>query len=137
MSHDSTEVPTPKRRSKKSRLSGLRGFARQGVAAIVLVAGLLLAAAFVAVAVPGNAVARDAEALRAEIAQLQVSLADKQAAAAQRRTDQYVLDQAHELGFVRPGEALVSVRTDEGAQGGPVAPQAPTRFQRWLALFIR
>jgi cell division protein FtsB len=111
---------------------------RQLVAIGVLAVGLLLAAAFAGVAMQGNAVDRESAQLRAEIAALQADLASKQAAVAEKQTDQYVVDKARELGFVRPGEALVAVQPDVGSGRSVVADVGgPARIAKWWALFFR
>lgn len=124
-------------RSKKDPFSGLRRFARQTVAAVVLGACLLLAAAFAAIAVQGNAVARDATGLRGEIAKLEVDVARKQAAVVERQTDGYVVEKSRDLGFVKPGEALVAVQREaERAVEQTVAAQ-PSRIAKWWGVFVK
>lgn len=124
-------------RSKRGPLAAVRRFARQAVALTVLAACLLLAAAFGAIAVQGNAVARDASGLRSEIAKLEADVARKQAAVAERQTDGYVVEKARDLGFVRPGEALVAVQREaERAVEQTVAAQ-PGRLAKWWSVFVR
>ena len=125
------------RRSKKGPFSGLRRFARQTVAAVVLGACLLLAAAFAAIAVQGNAVARDATGLRGEIAKLEGDVSRKQAAVVERQTDGYVVEKSRDLGFVRPGEALIAVQREaERAVEQTVAAQ-PSRIAKWWSVFVK
>ncbi len=124
-------------RSKNGAPARLRRFARQGAAVTVLAGGLLLAAAFGAVAIQGNAVARDASGLRSDIGRLEDDLARKRAAVAERQTDAYVVEKARELGFVRPGEALIVVRREtERAIEQTVAAQ-PGRLAKWWSVFAR
>jgi len=124
-------------RSKKGPFGGLRRFARQTVAAVVLGACLLLAAAFAAIAVQGNAVARDASGLRGEIAKLEGDVARKQAAVVERQTDGYVVEKSRDLGFVRPGEALIAVQREaERAVEQTVAAQ-PSRIAKWWSVFVK
>lgn len=124
-------------RSKPSPLATVRRFARQAVALTVLAVGLLLAAAFGAIAVQGNAVARDASGLRSEIAKLEGDVARKQAAVAERQTDGYTVEKARDLGFVRPGEALIAVQREaERAVEQTVAAQ-PSRLAKWWSVFVR
>ena len=131
-------IPAMSRRhSKKGPLSSLRRFARQTVAVTVLGACLLVAAAFVAVAVQGNAVARDASAIQSEITSLESSYARKQAQIAERQTDQYLVDKARDLGFVKPGEALVAVQRDGPRAVEDVVVAAPGRLAKWWGLFFR
>ena len=96
-----------------------------------------LAAAFVAVAVQGNAVARDASTMQAEIAALEGDLARKQAMIAERQTDQYLVDKARDLGFVRPGEALVAVQRDGAKAVEDAVAAQPGRLAKWWSVFFR
>ena len=125
-------------RSGRSFAWAVRRAARQALGVALLGLGLLLAAAFVAIAVQGNAVAREAQALRAEIASLQLQQAALEATAARRMTDDYVVDRARDLGYVRPGEALIAVQRD-GARSGARSAEAggPGRLARWFVLFFR
>lgn len=124
-------------RSRKGPLSSLYRYARQTVAVAVLGACLLVAAAFVAVAVQGNAVARDASAVQSQITSLEGDLARKQAQIAERQTDQYVIDKARDLGFVRPGEALIAVQRDGPRAVEDAVAAAPGRLAKWWSLFFR
>lgn len=125
-------------RSGRSLVAAVRRAARQALAVALLGLGLLLAAAFVAVAVQGNAVAREAASLRAEIAALQLTQAALESTAAQRATDDYVVDRARDLGYVRPGEALIAVQRDAARAAVRSSDEGvPGRFARWFALFFR
>ena len=124
-------------RARKGLLTSLRRFARQTIAIAVLAACLLVAAAFVAVAVQGNAVARDASTMQAEIAALEGDLARKQAMIAERQTDQYLVDKARDLGFVRPGEALVAIQRDGAKAVEDAVAAQPGRFAKWWSVFFR
>ena len=124
-------------RSRKGPLASLRRFVRQTVAVAVLAACLLVAAAFVAVAVQGNAVARDASTIQSEIAALEGDLARKRAMIAERQTDQYLVDKARDLGFVRPGEALVAVERGGARALEDAVAAAPGRLARWWSVFFR
>ena len=126
-----------RKRSKKGPLSSLRRFARQTLAVTVLGACLLVAAAFVGVAVQGNAVARDASAIQAEISALESTSARKQAQIAERQTDQYLVDKARDLGFVKPGEALVAVQRDGPRAVEDAVAAQPGRLAKWWGLFFR
>lgn len=129
--------PMTRPRPKTGPFSGLRRFARRAVAAVVLGACLLLAAAFAAIAVQGNAVARDASALRADIAALEAEIARKQAAAAERQTDGYVVEKARDLGFVRPGEALIAVQRESERTAEQTVAAQPSRIAKWWSVFVR
>ena len=124
-------------RTRKGPFASLRRFARQTLAVAVLAACLLVGAAFVAVAVQGNAVARDASAMQSEIAALEKDLARKQALIAERQTDQYLVDKARDLGFVRPGEALVAVQRDGARAAEDAVAAGPGRLAKWWSLFFR
>lgn len=125
------------RRRTKGPLASLRRFTREAIAAAVLAGCLLLAAAFTAVAVQGNAVARDDAALRSEIAALERDLERKQATIAERQTDQYLVDKARELGFVRPGEALVAIQREGDRAVARAVAAGPGRLTKWWAVFFR
>lgn len=129
--------PMSRSRSRKGPLSSLHRFVRQTVAVAVLGACLLVAAAFVGVAVQGNAVARDASSVQAEIAALESELARKQAQIAERQTGQYLIDKARELGFVKPGEALVAVQRDGARAVEDAVAARPGRLAKWWGLFFR
>lgn len=124
-------------RSRKGPLASLRRFVRQTVAVAVLAACLLVAAAFVAVAVQGNAVARDASTIQSEIAALEGDLVRKRAMIAERQTDQYLVDKARDLGFVRPGEALVAVERGGARAIEDAVAAAPGRLAKWWSVFFR
>src|SRR5688572_18643455 len=124
-------------RTRKGPLASLRRFARQTIAVAVLAACLLVGAAFVAVAVQGNSVARDASAMQSEIAALESDLARKQALIAERQTDQYLVDKARDLGFVRPGEALVAVQRDGARAAEDAVAVGPGRLAKWWSVFFR
>lgn len=124
-------------RSRKGPLASLRRFARQTIAVAVLAVCLLVAAAFVAIAVQGNAVARDASGMRSEITALEADLARKQATIADRQTDQYLVDKARDLGFVKPGEALVAVQRDGARAAEDAVAAQPGRLAKWWSLFFR
>ncbi len=104
----------------------------------LLGAGLLLAGAFVGIAVQGNAIAREAEALRREIAAEQQRMAASEAEIARRRGDEYVVEKAGELGYVRPGEGLIAVERSKqvGVEVGSGIAIDTGRIARWLALFF-
>lgn len=126
-----------RRASRNAPLASLRRFVRQAVAAAVLGGFLLVAAAFVALAVQGNAVAREASATQQEIARLELEIAAKRAQVAARQSDQYIVDRAVDLGFVRPGEALVAVQREGKQASESVVAAGPSRIAKWLAVFIR
>ena len=104
----------------------------------LLGAGLLLAGAFVGIAVQGNAIAREAETLRREIAAEQQRMAASEAEIARRRGDEYVVEKAGELGYVRPGEGLIAVERSKqvGVEVGSGIAIDTDRLARWLALFF-
>lgn len=103
-----------------------------------LSAGLLLAAAFVGISAQGNVVAREAERLREEIAAEQQRRADHEAELVRRSGDDYVIEQARDLGYVRPGEGLIAVeRPSEPQVAGALDVSLDGgRIARWIAFFF-
>jgi cell division protein FtsB len=123
------------RRKSSPRL--LRRLIRPGLASLLLGSCLLLAAAFVAVAVQGNSFARESTSTRAEIALLQAELAAKQVAIGVMQNDDYVQQRARDLGYVRPGEALIAVQQERAtAPLAVVDGRSTSRLSRWIALFF-
>jgi hypothetical protein len=112
-------------------------YVRPLASAGVLAAGLVLSGAFVGVAVQQTAVAREARAAQSGIDAEQARRAELQGDIAQRKTDTYVVDKARELGFVRPGESLVSVQ-GSGAPGsvGAIVASTGDRLARWITVFF-
>ncbi len=84
-----------------------------------------------------GALARETAAVRAEIALLEARQAGLKAEIAVHETDAYVEQKARELGYVKPGEGLASVRdaTATRMNRAAASPSAPSRLERWLALF--
>lgn len=132
------------RMSRRTRLASrgvrrrLTRLVRPLLATVLLTTCLLLALAFVAIAVQGNAVAREVTATKAEIALLQAERAARQAAVSIMGSDDYVLQRARDIGYVKPGESLIAVQRADVAPA-VVAPNQRTsgRLARWLALFFR
>ncbi len=125
------------RRGIRSRASRVRHFWRPTAALALFAAFLLLTAAFVGVATQTNALSREATALRAEIISLHLKHAVLDAAAAERRTESYVVDKAREYDFVRPNESLITIQQQPFARSEPVAdPGSRGHVAKWLALFF-
>lgn len=105
--------------------------------AIFLLAALV-GSSFVRVTLQDNALARETASVRAEIAVLEAQQAGLRALLAMHRTEAYVEQQARELGYVKPGEGLASMRDANPAQPTrSVATQrAASRIERWLSLFF-
>lgn len=123
--------------ARRRRAPLIARLARPGTAAALLGAGLLLALAFVGIAVQRNEVARDIAGLSADIVQEQARRAALEAAAAEKATAAYVADKARELGYVRPGEAIIALDTPPRAQATPPPERVRgDRLSRWLALFF-
>lgn len=103
----------------------------------MLAGGLVLASAFAGVTIQENALARQIATLNGQIAGEQARNASLQAAAAEKKTNDYVIDKAKELGFVWPWEALIAVQRDAApnANATPAA-ERPSRIARWIALFV-
>lgn len=124
----------PSRKRRRARLSDL---GRPLVFVAVLTAGLVLSGAFVGMAMQQSAVDREARTYQQQIAAEQAKHAQLEAEVAQRNTDQYVIDKARALGYVRPGEGLIAV--ERGPSGLPVVRINPSdggRFARWWAVFF-
>jgi hypothetical protein len=102
----------------------------------VLLGGLVLASAFAGVTIQENALAREISALNAQISVEQGKQASLERSAAEKKTSDYVVDKAKDLGFVWPWEALIAVQreADKRAQL-PESVRAP-RIARWIALFV-
>lgn len=107
-------------------------------AVAVLLGGLVLASAFASVTIQENALARTIAQLNAQIAYEQAYGAQLQASAAQKKTSDYVIEKAKQLGWVWPWEALIAVQRDADAraQATPQSERA-SRIARWIALFVR
>ncbi len=105
--------------------------------AIFLLAALV-ASSFVRVTLQDNALAREAAGARAEIGLLEAQQAGLKAEIVMHQTDAYVEQKARELGYVKPGEGLASVRDATTARSSAaIASQTSmSRLQRWLSLFL-
>lgn len=103
----------------------------------VFVGAALVGSAFVRVSLQDNALAREEAAARAQIVLLEAQQAALKADVAMRETPAYVEQQAHELGYVKPGEGLASVK-DVAPRSSPQQAATPTetRLDRWLTLFF-
>jgi hypothetical protein len=125
-------VSTHRRPSRKAGRS-LRPLA----AAAVLVGGLVLASAFATVTIQENALARTINDLNAQIGYEQAYRAQLQASAAEKKTSDYVIEKAKQLGWVWPWEALIAVQRDANAREQATAQsERPSRITRWIALFV-
>ena len=97
----------------------------------------MLASVFASVTIQENALARQITTLNGQIASEQTRSASLQASAAEKKSSDYIIDKAKELGFVWPWEALIAVQRNANAQANatPVN-ERPSRIARWIALFI-
>ena len=95
------------RRSPRARLDAL---VRPAVFLGVLVFGLLVTGAFVGIAMQQSAVDQQVHAYQQQIAAEEAKHTQLEGEIAQRNTDQYVVDKARALGYVRPGEHLFIVK---------------------------
>ena len=120
------------RRRRRSR--SYRPFAALGA----LVGGLVLASAFAGVTIQENALSREITTLNGQIASEQARNASLQASSAEKKSTDYVIDKAKDLGFVWPWEALIAVQRNANAQAAatPVN-ERPSRIARWVALFMK
>ena len=98
----------------------------------------MLASAFAGVTIQENALTREITTLNGQIAAEQARGASLQASAAEKKSQDYVIDKAKELGFVWPWEALIAVQrnADSQAAATPVN-ERPSRVSRWIALFLK
>lgn len=127
--------------ARRSRRAGranaaTMALARPTVAMGLLLAGLLLATAFVAIAAQRNAMARETAGLQADILAAQAQRAKLESSLAEKASDSYVVDKAREYGYVKTGEALIGVKPEPKSVAPVTTPSAPSRAQRWLALFF-
>jgi hypothetical protein len=122
---------SPTRRRKKRFAP-----ARPLIAAGVLSVGLVMAMVFAGVTVQENALSRTIGALNAQISSEEAYRAQLQASAAEKKTSDYVVEKAKQLGWVWPWEALIAVQRDAEArtQAVPLS-ERPSRVSRWIALF--
>ncbi len=98
----------------------------------------MLASAFAGVTIQENAPAREITTLNGQIASEQARSASLQASAAEKKSGDYVVDKAKELGFVWPWEALTAVQRNADAQAKALpVNERPSRLSRWVALFFR
>ena len=103
----------------------------------MLVGGLVLASAFATVTIQENALARTINDLNAQIGYEQAYRAQLQASAAEKKTSDYVIEKAKNLGWVWPWEALIAVQRDANAREQATAQsQRPSRITRWITLFV-
>ena len=125
----------PRSRARSGR-AAVRALGRPSLAMLLLFAGLLLASAFVAIEIQRNALARDAAAYRTDLAAAAAYNQQLTADVATKKTDDYVVNKARDLGYVLPGEALIGVQHD--VTPAAVIANAPSvsRAQKWLALFF-
>jgi len=104
----------------------------------VFVLAALVGSAFVRVTLQDNALAREAAGMQAEIAVLEAQQAMLRGEVALRSTPAYVEQKARDLGYVKPGEGLATVREDPTrAASAGTASASETRLERWLRLFFR
>jgi cell division protein FtsB len=124
-------------RTRRSGRSPLRRVGRPLVSVALLAAGLVLSGAFVGIAIRQNAIDHEARTYQQQIDAELSRRAELEGQIAQRKTDQYVVDAAQDLGYVRPREGLIAVGNAPAAQTGAVITAPDTgRIARWLALFF-
>lgn len=103
----------------------------------MIAGGLILAWAFAGVTIQENALARQIATLNGQIASEQTRNASLQSSATQKKSSDYVVDKAKELGFVWPWEALIAVQRDADARArATTGAERPSRTARWIALFV-
>jgi hypothetical protein len=129
---DDSGVSTHRRTSRKAARS-----LRPLVAVAVLVGGLVLASAFATVTIQENALARTINDLNAQIGYEQAYRAQLQTSNAEKKTSDYVIEKAKQLGWVWPWEALIAVQRDANARDQATSQsERPSRIDRWIALFV-
>jgi cell division protein FtsB len=99
-------------------------------------AGLLLASAFVAIEIQRNALARQAADLQRSILADTARNGQLTADVTAKKTDDYVVNKARDYGYVLPGETLIGVQPEAVTPVAIVSAPAPSRVQKWFALFF-
>ena len=122
-------------RSRSGR-AAVATLARPSLAIVLLMGGLLLASAFVAIEIQRNALARQAAGYRSDIAADTARNTRLSADLATKKTDDYVINRARDFGYVLPGEALIGVEQPATTPVAVESAPAPSRAQKWLALFF-
>jgi hypothetical protein len=107
------------------------------VAGGVLALGLVLASAFATAQIQENALGRSISEMSSQIAYEQAYRAQLQANAAEKKTTDYVVEKAKQLGWVWPWEALIAVQRDANARARATPEsERPSRVNRWIALLV-
>ena len=103
----------------------------------MLLGGLAIGSAFASLTIQEHALDRAIAGLNSDIAYEQAYRAQLQASAAEKKTMDYVVEKAKQLGWVWPWEALIAVQRDADARA-QATPQSdrPSRIARWITLFI-
>ena len=109
---------------------------RPSLAMLLLMAGLLLASAFVAIEIQRNGLARQAADLQRSIVSEAARGGQLSADVAAKKTDDYVINKAHDYGYVLPGETLLGVQPEPAAPIAIANAPSPSRVQKWFALFF-
>ena len=122
----------------RSRTRRRRFPARRLVYLALFILAALVGSSFVRVTLQDNALGREAAGVRGEIAVLELQQAGLKAEVAIRASDAYVEQKARDLGYVKPGEGLASVRDANPATDARAVTTASlsSRIERWLALFF-
>jgi len=122
---------------RRARRSPFTRIGRPLVSIGLLAAGLILSGAFVGIAIRQNAIDHEARTYQQQIDAELARRAELEGAIAQRKTDDYVVDAAQGLGYVRPREGLIAVGNAPAEQRGAVIIAPDTgRIARWVALFF-
>ena len=130
-----SKVTKRRSRGRSVRVATAR-LGRPSLAMLLLAAGLVLASAFVAIEIQRNALGRQASELQASILADTARNVDLGAAVAAKKTDDYVVNKARDYGYVLPGETLIGVQQEAVTPVAIVSPPAPSRVQKWFALFF-
>ncbi len=93
--------------------------------------------AFASVTIQENALSRTIATLNAQISSEEAYRTQLQASAAEKKTTDYVVEKAKQLGWVWPWEALIAVQRDADARAQATSgSERPSRVSRWIALFV-
>ena len=103
----------------------------------MLIGGLAIGSAFASLTIQEHALDRAIAGFTSDIAYEQAYRAQLQASTAEKKTTDYVVEKAKQLGWVWPWEALIAVQRDANAHAEATQGERPSRIDRWIALFFR
>lgn len=124
----------------RKRTSARHGRTRRLVFLAVFVGASLVGANFARITAREHALGREMAGVQADIALLELQNAALRIEVERRKTNEYIVQKARELGYVRPGEGLAALRSAARSSETPLAvtqPDLRARLERWLHLFLR